>query len=110
MDFDEKEARAFREVTSRAIRRLDLLEYLILLVALVLSLAGGALVAWIFHSWLGFPFRLTWLVGSLLLFVVPGGFVYLREIRRTPTRRRGESNGVEGARNGVRSTQKEANG
>lgn len=110
MEFDEKEARAFKEVTSRAIRRLDLLEYLILLTALGLALGGGALVAWIFHSWLGFPFRLGWVVGSLLLFVVPGGFVYLREIRRTPTRRSGELDGAEGARNGVGSTQKEANG
>ena len=28
------------------------------------------------------PFRLTWAVSSLLLFIVPGGGVYLRELRR----------------------------
>ncbi len=75
-------AREVQEVTKRALWRLDALEYLILLFALVLALAGGALVAWLLGSTLGLSFRLTWAAASLLLFIVPGGTVYLRELRR----------------------------
>ncbi|MFC1575041.1 hypothetical protein ACFL5A_00140 [Gemmatimonadota bacterium] len=70
-----------REVLDRAVKRLDLLEYLILFFALVLALAGGALVGWILQTAFGFPFRWGWAGASLLLFVVPGAFVYLREFR-----------------------------
>lgn len=86
----EKEARITREVAGRALRRLNVLEYLILLAALLLSLAGGALAAWVLEVALGAPFRISWAAASLLLFIVPGAFVYLRELRRerdrnTPT-------------------------
>lgn len=79
-------AGATQEVAARALRRLDALEYVILLAALVLALLGGALVAWILASTLGFPFRIGWAVASLLLFIVPGGTVYLRELRREKNR------------------------
>jgi hypothetical protein len=78
----EKEARVTREVAGRALWRLNVLEYLILLSALLLSLAGGALVAWVLGVALGAPFRMSWAAASLLLFIVPGAFVYLRELRR----------------------------
>lgn len=68
-------------------RRLDVLEVLVLLFALVLALLGGGLVAWILHSAVAAPFRLAWAVVSLLLFIVPGGGVYLRELRRGRKRR-----------------------
>lgn len=77
----EEEAEIAREVMDRAIRRLDLLEYFILLFALLLALLGGALVAWVLGRSLGLPFRWTWAGASLLLFIVPGGFAYLRERR-----------------------------
>ena len=76
------EARVTREVAGRALRRLDLLEYLILLAALILALLGGALVAWILAAYAGLSFRIGWAAASLLLFIVPGGTVYLRELRR----------------------------
>jgi hypothetical protein len=78
----EKEARVTREVASRALWRLNLLEYLILFAALVLALAGGALVAWVLNATTGVSFRLGWISASLLLFIIPGGTVYLRELRR----------------------------
>ena len=81
-----RRAGATQEVAARALRRLDTLEYFILLAALVLALGGGALVAWIFASSLGFSFRIGWAVASLLLFIVPGGTVYLRELRREKNR------------------------
>lgn len=81
-NYDPKEIEAARRVTRRAIRRLDVLEYIILLIALGLALLGGALVAWVLSSGTDLSFRWVWAVTSLLLFVVPGGFVYLRERRK----------------------------
>jgi hypothetical protein len=78
----EKEARITREVAGRALWRLNLLEYFILLAALVLALVGGALVAWVLNASMGVSFRLGWVCASLLLFIIPGGTVYLRELRR----------------------------
>jgi hypothetical protein len=79
--FTPEEAEAAREIMDRAIRRLNALEYVILLFALVMALVGGALVAWVLGMALGFPFRWSWAGASLLLFIVPGGFAYLRERR-----------------------------
>ena len=76
------DAELAREVMDRAMRRLNTLEYLILLVALGLALAGGALVGWILDTALGIPFRWGWAGASILLFVVPGAIVYVREFRR----------------------------
>jgi hypothetical protein len=79
---EEERADLARETMRRALWRLNVLEYLILFLALLLALGGGALVAWILSTIASFPFRLTWGLTSLLLFIVPGGNVYLRELRR----------------------------
>lgn len=68
-----------RDVMERAIRRLNILEYVILGLAALLALLGGALVAWLLRETADFPFRLGWALASLLLFVVPGAIVYARE-------------------------------
>lgn len=68
-----------RKEMARAIRRLNALEYVILAGILILALLGGALLAILLEAGLGFPFRLTWIVGSLLLFVLPGVVVLGRE-------------------------------
>jgi peptidoglycan/LPS O-acetylase OafA/YrhL len=78
----EEKARQGREAVAWVMRRLDVLEYLILFFALVLALIGGALVAWVLGSALDLPFRATWGISSILLFILPGGFVYLREFRK----------------------------
>jgi hypothetical protein len=80
--FDPDEVEAAREVAARAIRRLNILEYVILFFALALALLGGALVAWVVSSATDLSFRWTWAAASLLLFVLPGALVYLRERRR----------------------------
>ena len=73
---------ARREALSWVLRRLNVLEFLILFFAVGLALLGGALVGWVLSSSLGLSFRWSWVVGSLFLFILPGGFVYLREFRK----------------------------
>lgn len=79
---EKEQAEATRAAMRWTVRRLDILEFLILFLAILLALAGGALVAWFASAVVSFPFRLTWALSSLLLFIVPGGGVYLRELRR----------------------------
>ena len=67
-----REAQAAHEVAARAIRRLDILEWVILGGAMVLAIAGGAAVAWLIAPTLAFGFRAIWAATSVLLFVVPG--------------------------------------
>ena len=78
---DEEIARLAREFTARAARRLDYLEWVILTVAVGAAVLGGALVALLVRDLAGLPFRITWVVAALLLFVVPGGLA-LRGVKR----------------------------
>lgn len=64
--------KALRKVADRAIRRLGIIEVLILAGAALAALAGGALAAFLAASEIGWPFRPTWAAASLLFFVVPG--------------------------------------
>ena len=68
-----------RRMMETAIRRLNVLEYVILGVAMTLALLAGALAAWMVENLTGAPFRLTWALSSLLFFVVPGWVVFRRE-------------------------------
>ncbi len=68
-----------RRMMKTAIGRLNVLEYVILGVAVVLALLAGALAAWLVENVAGAPFRLTWALSSLLFFVVPGWLVFRRE-------------------------------
>jgi uncharacterized membrane protein len=77
----EEEARVTREVAARAIRRLDILEWVILAGAAFLAIVGGWLLAVLVAEAAGVPFRLAWTVGAILLFGVPGG-LSLRRVRR----------------------------
>lgn len=81
-----------RRIAGRAIRRLNILEYVILLAAVLVALLGGVVVAWVLMTVAGLPFRATWAVSSLLLFIIPGGSVYLRELRRGKKERNSGSN------------------
>ena len=67
-----------RDVMERAIRRLGVLEHLFLGMAAVGALVAGAMVAWLLQQAVGWPFRVTWLVTALLLFLVPGGLSWWR--------------------------------
>ena len=74
---------AVRKVADRAIRRLGILEVLILAGAALAALVGGALAAFLAASGFGWPFRPTWLVASLLFFVVPGLVAWSRSARNS---------------------------
>lgn len=54
----------------RILRRMDLITWGLGAAAVLLAVAGGALLAWIFTG-AGFPFLRTWLIASLLLLLVP---------------------------------------
>ncbi|MEX0935756.1 MAG: hypothetical protein WD013_02550 [Gemmatimonadota bacterium] len=75
-----------REEMERAIRRLNMLEYAILVAVVILALAGGGAAAFILSAGTNFPFRLTWGLISLLLLVIPGFFVFGKDYlkRRDP--------------------------
>ena len=68
-----------RRMMETAIRRLNVLEYVILGVLMALALLAGALTAWILEIVTGTPSRLAWALSSLLFFVVPGWVVLRRE-------------------------------
>lgn len=78
---DGPDPEALRRVTDRAIRRLGMLETLILAGAALAALAGGALAAFLAASAFGWPFRPTWAATSLLFFVVPGAATWARSAR-----------------------------
>ena len=68
------------ETVERAIRRIGILEWVLLAVIVVLSLLGGAVIALLIVSLVEVPFRITWAVASVLIFVVPAATVWRREM------------------------------
>ena len=79
VDRAEREAaEQAREVTQRAIRRLDVLEWVVWGAGALMAMAAGALVAWVMSATVGWNARLTWIVASMLLFVIPGGAAIIR--------------------------------
>lgn len=77
--------RGARNFMERAIWRLNVLEYLMLGMTAALALGGGALVAWILMTSFGVPFRPSWVIASLFLFIIPGLVVFGREWHKKPT-------------------------
>ena len=80
-DVDRAAARAAGEVAKRAIRRLNVLEWVILAVAGGLGVGAAALVAPLIAAGVGIPFRWAWITLSVFLFGVPGAIVLLRARR-----------------------------
>ena len=74
-----------KRFVSRAIRRLNVLETIIMGAAVVIALVGGWLGALLaYNSAFGLPLRTTWMVLSVLLFVVPAALAWTMERRRPP--------------------------
>ena len=70
-----------RKVTARAVRRLGLLETVLTVAAGLFALAGGAVAAFLLRDLVGWPFRPTWIVASILFFVAPAAAVLIRARR-----------------------------
>ncbi len=85
---EREDAQLAQVVARRAIRRLDMLEWVIFAVGAGLAAAGGAVIAWMLSGLAGWDFRSTWIGASLLLFVVPGvlSIMQIRRDERTDTR------------------------
>lgn len=83
--WEREAARAASEVTRRAIRRLDVLEWVILAVTVGLAIGGGWLLAWILVGTSSDGFRMAWMITAALLFIVPGLIVFA-QIRRDARR------------------------
>lgn len=66
----------------RAIRRLNALEYVIMVAAVLVALVGGGLVAFLLSAGTDLPLRPTWAAISLLLIVIPAAAVFVRERKR----------------------------
>lgn len=90
LDRAEREAadRA-HEVTQRAIKRLDVLEWVMWGAGAIMAMVAGAVVAWVMGVLVGWSFRPTWMVASMLLFVIPGGaaIIKIRKDERAETNR-----------------------
>lgn len=78
---DEESAARLHAVAQRAIRRLDVLEWVIFAVGAALATLGGVVVAGMLSAMAGWDFRSVWIGASLLLFIVPGTVTIVR-IRR----------------------------
>ena len=76
--WEREAAKITSEVARRAIRRLDVLEWIILAVTAALAVGGGGLVALLLVGRSGPGFRGVWIVTSLLLLIVPGVVTLLR--------------------------------
>ena len=87
-------SRQTRRVVVTAIRRLNALEFVILGVAMVLSMVAGWIASWLLEILIDAPFRISWTVSSLLFFVVPGAMVLRRERMATRARGRGSDNAI----------------
>ena len=76
------DVQAVRAALNRAARRLNILELIILSAAAIAALAGGWLAALLASRAFGFSFRMTWVLASLALFVIPALVAILVERRR----------------------------
>lgn len=55
----------------RILRQVTLWMWIYGLLAVVLAIGSGALVAWLFHHFGGLPFRATWLAATAVIAGVP---------------------------------------
>lgn len=64
------------------VRKISLITWGLVVGAVILAVAGGALLAWIFTG-AGFPFRRTWLILSVLLLAIPAAVHLARWPRKS---------------------------
>ena len=76
--WEKEAAKVTSEVARRAIRRLDVIEWVILFGAAALAIAGGWLVAAILVGRSHESYRIVWMVVSVMLLVAPGAAALAR--------------------------------
>lgn len=62
-----------RATLNRAMRRLNVLELILLGAAVIAALGGGWLAALLAAKAFGWPFRATWITASFAFFIMPAG-------------------------------------
>lgn len=92
---DQEDTRLTREVTLRAIRRLDILEWVTMGGAAMLAVGGGWLVALLLEDMVTWSFRTVWTVAALLLFLIPGAVTFTQLRRDEAESRRRRNRGTE---------------
>lgn len=90
-----RESADMREVRAgldRAVRRLNVLELILLGAAVIVALAGGWLAALLGARAFGLPFRTTWITASLAFFIIPALLALgIERFKRAGARRTAEA-------------------
>lgn len=80
-----------RATLNRAVRRLNVLELILLGAAVIAALGGGWLAALLGVKAFGLPFRATWITASFAFFIIPAGLALgIERSKRRAARKTGE--------------------
>ena len=89
---ESADLREVRANLNRAVRRLNILELILLGAAAVVALGGGWLAALLGARAFDLPFRATWMAASLSLFIVPAVIALgMERLRRRTAGKSGET-------------------
>lgn len=84
--------REVRASLNRAVRRLNVLELILLGAAVIVALAGGWLAALLGARAFGLPYRTTWIASSLAFFIIPALLALgIERLRRAGARKTAEA-------------------
>lgn len=88
---ESADVREIRANLNRAVRRLNVLELILLGAAVFAALGGGWLAALLGAKAFGMPFRATWITASFAFFIIPAAIALglERSKRRAAARARG---------------------
>lgn len=83
-----------RAALNRAVRRLNILELILLVAAVIAALGGGWLAALLGAKAFGLPFRATWITASFAFFIIPAVLALgLERSKRRAARNTGDGTG-----------------
>lgn len=89
---ESADMREVRASLNRAVRRLNVLELILLGAAAIVALAGGWLAALLGAKAFGLPFRITWITASLAFFIIPALLALgIERWKRAGARKTGEA-------------------
>lgn len=89
---ESADVREVRATLKRAVRRLNVLELILLGAAVIAALAGGWLAALLGTRAFDMPFRATWVTASITFFIVPALLALgIERFKRSAARRAGDT-------------------